>query len=153
MSGARDAVTRLQALVLEHYPALRDTVGAGGAAVKALREATDLDPALKAADALSLAAEAIAAAAKALHEEADRALVTTMDKTGCPAFQGAHHTVSLHPSQRVVIEDDKAVPEAFWMQPPPHPDKRRIAQHLASGATPNWASVATSVGLTRRAYK
>jgi hypothetical protein len=107
---------------------------------------------MAATDELSLAAEALAEAAKALHESADAALVASMGETGCTGFASEFHTTSLRAGiPSVDIIDSSAVPAAFMVERPPIPDKRTIAKALKNGTTINWAKLSPGKpGLTRR---
>jgi hypothetical protein len=152
MSGAAEASEALRAAALAEYARLKDSVGDTARAVTRLRETTDLVLLMAAVDAFSLATEALAAAARALHESADAALVAAMSDTGCTGFATEFHTTSLRngiPS--VEILDSAAVPAAFLVEREPIPDKRAIAKALKANGSVNWARLNPGrPGLTRR---
>jgi hypothetical protein len=154
MSGASDAATALRAAALASYDALRDRVADTAKAVIRLREVDDLVAVMQAVNAVSLAADALAEAAKGLHESADAALVKSMESTGGTQFRTDSHVVSLRQNPpRVEITDPKAVPEAFLTTPKPQPDRALIRDALRNGSvTINWATLAEgSLGLQRKA--
>lgn len=153
MSGAVQATDTLRTAAMVDYPMLKDRVAETAKAVTKLREQTDLVLLMAAVDGLSLAAEALATAAKAFHESADAALVASMSSTGCTGFATEFHTTSLREgSTSVEILDSSAVPAAFMTNPQPIPDKRAIAKALKSNGAVNWARLSPGrPGLTRRA--
>lgn len=153
MSGADAAAEALRAATLEGYVALRDRVAATARAVIRLREVDDLLQIMAAVNAFSLAAEALAEAAKAVHAQADDALVTAMDSTGGTQFRSDSHTVALrHNPPSVDITDPKAVPEQFLTTPKPQPDRGLIRDALRNGSVCiNWAVLRPgTLGLQRR---
>ena len=152
MSGAEEAGAALLEATLAEYPRLKDAVGITARAVIALREADDLVLRMGRVNHLSLAAEALAAAATELHKAAEHALVSCMDATGCQAFADAGLTVSLRRNPAAVeIADEAAVPETYLTKPTPKPDRKKIGCALRAGAELNWAKLREgSLGLSRR---
>ena len=152
MSGAKEADAALLEATLAAYPALRDRVSETARAVIALREADDIVLRMARVNQLSLAAEALAAAATELHKAAEHALVACMDATGCQAFADAGLTVSLRRNPAAVeIADEAAVPEAYLTKPTPKPDRAKIRCALKGGAELNWCSLREgTLGLSRR---
>jgi hypothetical protein len=103
-AGLRDALTASNAQ-------LRDAVTAYRSAWATLTVSTDLVDAMRAVGELTLAAEAITAAAKHVEATARTALANCMSDTGCPAVALADHTVHLGTkAERVDIEDEQAIP-------------------------------------------
>ena len=152
MSGAAEATEALRAAAMVDYQCLKDRVADTAKAVTELRKHTDIVLLMRAVDDLSLAAEALAKAAVALHESADAALIASMSDTGCTGFATAFHTTSLREGiPSVEIIDRSAVPEAFLSTPQPQPDKRAIAKALKLNGSVNWARLNPGKpGLTRR---
>jgi Siphovirus Gp157 len=152
MSGAAEATELLRTAAMAEYKTLKDRVAETAKAVIKLREQLDIVLLMAAVDDLSLAAEALAAAAKAVHESADAALTQTMRDTGCTGFATPYHTTSLREgTPSVEILDTAAVPAVFMTTPSPQPDKRAIAKALKANGAVNWARLNPGKpGLTRR---
>lgn len=137
----RAATTTLREAALLRYAPLREAVAMAAQAVTRLRQqGDDIVLVMANANVLSLAAEALAAAAKDLHESADAALVKAMEETGCTSIFSASLNVSLvQGAAGVDVTDRKAVPEEFWTTPEPRPDVARIRAHLKARGETNWA--------------
>lgn len=154
MSHADTIAATLRTEAMRDYDPLKARVAEMAKAVLRLREQTDIVLLMGAVDELSLAAEALAIAAKAFHEAADAALVSAMTESGCYGFANQFHTTSLRDGvPSVEIIDAAAVPSTFMTTPKPQPDKRMIAKALKSnGTTANWARLIPGrPGLSRRA--
>lgn len=154
MSYAAETADTLRAAAMAEYDALKARVADTAKAVLRMREVTDIVQLFAAVDELSLAAEALATAAKVFHEHADAALVSAMSESGCYGFASQFHTTSLRDGvPSVEIIDAAAVPSTFMTTPKPQPDKRMIAKALKSnGTTANWARLIPGrPGLSRRA--
>lgn len=126
-----------QALAASHSP-LRDAVASYRTAAAGLTPDADLVVMMKAANAVSLAAEALAAAATEMHKAVDAALVASMSETGGTQFRTDAHLVSLcngAPSVEITGE----VPETFLTTPSPRPDRNAIRAALKAGRECNWA--------------
>lgn len=153
MSYAAETADTLRAAAMAEYDALKARVADTAKAVLRLREQTDIVLLMGAVDELSLAADALATAAKAFHEAADAALVSAMTESGCHGFANQFHTTSLRDGvPSVEITDTAAVPAIYMVERPAIPDKRLIAKMLRSnGASANWARLVNGKpGLTRR---
>jgi hypothetical protein len=152
MSGAADAAVALREAALARYDELRHMVSYTSAAVLALRGAGDLMDVLREADKFSLALEALAELAKAMHTAADRALAAAMDGTGATTFHTKSHAVSTRRNPAVVeIPDEKAVPDAYMTAPAPRPDRAAIRAAVLADPSINWASIRENgIGLARR---
>lgn len=153
MSGANEASDSLRSAVLARYDELRALVQHTSAAVLALRGAGDLMDVLREADKFSLALEALAELAKAMHADADRALCRAMEQTGAPAFRTSSHTVSTRRNPAVVeIADENAVPDSYMNTPKPKPDRAKIMAAVKADKTINWATLREGgIGLSRKA--
>jgi hypothetical protein len=108
---------------------------------------------LRETDKFSLALEALAELAKAMHADADAALCRAMERTGAPAFRTNSHTVSTRRNPAVVeIADESAVPDAYMSAPKPKPDRAKIRAAVQADKTINWATLREGgVGLARKA--
>lgn len=142
MNGAAEATEQIKEAALAHYDALWKNVAAAAKAIAALRAADDLHDALRYADCVSLACEAVAGAAKVMHEATDDALVSVMEGTGASSLRTETHTVSTRRLPAAVdIPDESAVPEEYLACPKPKPDRAKIRAALLSGAAINWATL------------
>lgn len=152
MSGSAAAANELRDAVLQRYDALRHAVSQASAAVLALRGAGDLMDVLREADRFSLACEALAEMAHAMHADADKAIVAGMGRTGCPAFRAEFHTVSTRSNPAGVdIHDAAAVPDQCLVTPEPKPDKAKIRAYLKEHPGANFASLRpATIGISRR---
>jgi hypothetical protein len=152
MTGASDAADELRSAVLMRYDALRHAVSQASSAVLALRGAGDLMEVLREADCFSLACEALSEMAHAMHTEADKAIVASMGRTGCPAFLTEFHTVSTRNNPAGVdIHDAAAVPDECLITPEPKPDKAKIRAYLKDNPGANFASLRpATIGISRR---
>lgn len=137
----RAATTTLREAALTRYAPLRETVAHAASAVTGLREkGDDIVVTMAKVNVLSLAAEALAAAAKDLHEAADAALAKAMEETGAYSIFSANLNVSLVQGAAAVdITDRKAVPPELWTTPEPRPDLAKIRAHLKANPSTNWA--------------
>lgn len=133
------ASATLRDAALLRYAPLREAVAIAAQAVTRLREkGDDIVLVMANANVLSLAAEALAAAAKDLHESADAALVKAMEETGCTSIFSANLNVSLVQGAAAVdITDRKAVPAELWTTPEARPDLTKIRQWLKAHQE-NW---------------
>jgi hypothetical protein len=152
MSGASEAANELRAAVLARYDELRAMVSHTSAAVLALRGAGDLMDVLREADKFSLALEALAELTHDMHVNADKALVVSMGRTGCPAFQGvAGNVYTRNNPAGVDIHDPAAVPDECMVTPEPKPDKAKIRAYLKDHPGANFASLRpATIGISRR---
>jgi len=152
VSGASEAANELRDAVLAGYGALRHAVDQASKAVLALRAAVDMMDVLREADRFSLACEELSEIAHAMHVKADKAIVTCMGRTGCPAFQGvAGNVYTRNNPAGVDIHDEGAVPEECMTSPEPKPDKAKVRAYLKENPGANFASLRpASVGLSRR---
>jgi Siphovirus Gp157 len=142
VSGAKDAALALRTDVLANYDALKDRVADVSKAVIRLRAAEDLLAVMAAADAYSLACEALAEITKATHAAADAALAQTMSETGAPSLRTEFHTISLRKNpERVEITDPKAIPDSFMTVPKPQPDRSKIRAAIKNDPAINWANL------------
>lgn len=92
---------------------------------------------LRAAAALLLAMEQVEADSKATATRLRAALAEVMADTGATGVDLPHHRVSLVDGKAsVVIVDEAAIPAEFMEQPPPKPNKARIAAALKAGPVP-----------------
>ena len=116
---------------------LRLSVTAAADAEADLLMASDMLGALRAAAALLMAAEEIEDAAKACAARLRAALAEVMADTGATGVDLPHHRVSLVDGKAsVVIVDEAAIPAEYMEQPPPKPNKARIAAALKAGPVP-----------------
>jgi hypothetical protein len=138
----RQASDTLRTDALNRYPALRDCVAEAAKAVTRLRQdGDDVVMVMANVNVLSLAAEALAAAAEELHKSADAALVRAMESTGCTSIFSANLTVSLQQGAGSVdVTDRSAVPAELWTTPEARPDLTKIRSWLKKqSGTVNWA--------------
>lgn len=135
------ASATLREAALTRYAPLRETVAHAAQAVTGLREkGDDIVVTMAKVNVLSLAAEALAAAAKDLHEAADAALARAMEETGCHSIFSANLNVSLvQGAAAVEVTDRKALPPELWTTPEPRPDVAKIRAHLKAHPATNWA--------------
>lgn len=148
------ATTSLREAALLRYEPLRQAVANAAHAVHELRmKGDDIVVVMAKCNVLSLAAEALAVAAKDLHESADAALVRAMGETGAYSIFSAGFNVSLRNGPPSVdVTDRSAVPPEFWVQPEPRPDAAKIRAYLkAHPEGCNWARlIEGKPGLQRR---
>lgn len=150
---ASEAANELRAAALARYDELRALVSHTSAAVLALRGAGDLMDVLRECDKFSLACEALAELAKAMHTDADKAIVICLGRVGCPAFRSENHTVSTRNNPAGVdIHDTAAVPDECMSAPKePTPDKAKVRAYLKDHPGANFASLRpASIGISRR---
>jgi hypothetical protein len=134
-SHADTAATALRQALAASHAQLREAVAGYRTAYAGLAPDADLLDTLRAAGAIVLAAEAIAAASKQVEATARAALAQAMCETGCPAVALARHVVHLGTKpDRVDIEDATAIPTELMRQPAPAPDKAAISRLLRAGA-------------------
>lgn len=137
----KQATASLREAALLRYEPLRQAVAQAAQAVTRLRQqGDDVVVVMANTNVLSLAAEALAAAAEDLHKSADAALVQAMSETGCTSIFSANLNVSLvNGAAAVDITDRKAVPAELWTTPEPRPDLTKVRAHLKAFPATNWA--------------
>jgi hypothetical protein len=138
----RRASVTLREEALLRYDPLRTAVAEAAKAVTRLRQdGDDIVVAMASVNVLSLAAEAIAAAAEDLHKTADAALVRAMETSGCTSIFSANLNVSLVQGLASVdVTDRAAVPPELWTTPEARPDLTKVRSWLKrQSGTVNWA--------------
>ena len=147
----RAATTTLRDAALLRYAPLREAVTHAAQAVTRLRQqGDDVIVVMAQVNILSLAAEALAAAAEDLHKTADAALAKAMEETGAYSIFSANLNVSLvQGAPSVDIIDRKAVPAELWTTPEARPDLAKIRAHLKAHQE-NWGRLLPSKPHLRR---
>jgi chromosome segregation ATPase len=71
----------------------------------------------------------------------DERLIEAMQRMGTRKLAGDLYTAALRESQAVRVEDEAAIPSAFWRQPPPEIDRAAIHKELRTGGIVPGASL------------
>jgi hypothetical protein len=96
--------------------------------------ATDAEDMMRAALRVILAAEVVSRVAADVIAETRAALVPAIEETGAPSIRIAtHHAIVATSPPAVRVTDLDALPDQFWRQPEPIPDKLAIARALKAG--------------------
>lgn len=144
MSGSDEARDAIRKLARAIYGPVYTAGTAYAKAHQALVAETDLVATMGYAIDLVLAAEHLQEMAAEAEKSARTILAHTMNDTGCPQIQTKAHTAYLSRKPAFVsISDESAIPERFFVQPPPSLDKRALAAALKGGEKIDGASLAT----------
>ncbi len=135
MSGAQDAIAALQSVASDAYRATHIAGSHYARANQGVAEADDIVKALSCTIDLLVAAESLHKAADEAVAMLRRTLGEVMSDTGATQIKGLHHTAQLARKPAfLTIENEAAVPEQFWVQPPKAIDKRALKSALKDGA-------------------